>query len=196
LAIKELNEILDFVTKIQSIKNGGKKAEATSTEIETIKESETLAILQANLIELRRTYDHVSNIYDQLRIKALTFIAGEIAIVTFLFASNIKYPSLLYGQMIFWAGILSFLCSFSVLLWTIAAVQWRIPCDFEKFENMKKKFSSEIALTEYVHNEYVSAIAHCLPLVSMKSRRFNTTIYFLSVGVIIILLLKYGGPNV
>lgn len=156
--------------------------------------TDEVAMLNVNIVEMRRTFDHISNIYDQLRVKALAFIAGEVAIVTFLFASSVPFPDVLYGQILFVAAVVALMAAFGLLLWTVAAVPWKVPCDFEKHTVTKEKYKTELGLTRYVHDDFVRVLEYCVPLVSKKAKRFNTTIYLLSAGVIIVLLIKYGGP--
>lgn len=159
----------------------------------SIKAEEEIAMLNANTVEMRRTFDHISNIYDQLRVKALAFIAGEVAIVTFLFATEVKYPNVLYGQILYLAAIGAMALAFGLLLWTVSAVPWKIPCDFNFHKTTKENHINELGITRYIHDEYVKVLEYCLPLVSKRARRFNYTIYLLSGGVIMVLLIKYGG---
>jgi hypothetical protein len=44
-----------------------------------------VAILTVSLDELRRFYDRMNHILDRVKTKALALIAGEIAVVSFLF---------------------------------------------------------------------------------------------------------------
>lgn len=160
-----------------------------------IPEKDELAILRLSLVEMQRTYDHITNIYDQLRVKALAFIAGEVAIVTFLFTAEVMWPNILYGKVLFLSAIVSLLLAFGLLLWTIASVQWKIPCDFERCKDMACTHSTELKMARYIHDEYLSVLNYCIPLVDKKAKKFNLTIYLLSASVIIVLLIKYGGPK-
>lgn len=156
---------------------------------------EKIKILKASLIELRRFYDHVSNIYDQLRIKALALIAGEVAIVTFIFAKDetrhIPHNPAL--SIFYFAGIIFLGLAFSLLLWTIASFSWKIPHDLEDSTTLYKKHENELSFLEYIHDDYIGAINTCLPKVDSKSKKFNWTIYLLAAGVIMLLVIKYGG---
>ncbi|HMH70617.1 MAG TPA: hypothetical protein VK502_04405 [Candidatus Saccharimonadales bacterium] len=158
-------------------------------------DDEKAKIVNINLTEMRRTFDHISNIYDQMRLKALGFIAGEIAIVTFLFSASVKFPDVLYGQIIFLTAVIMLCVAFGLLMWTISTVGWRIPCDFEGHKKTIRKYPSELALLECIHDDYIGAINDANTVVTKRARRFNWTIYLLSAGVIIILLVKYGGPQ-
>lgn len=161
----------------------------------TITPKKEISILNVNIDEMRRTFDHISNIYDQLRIKALAFVAGEIAIVTFLFATSVPFPHLLYGQILFISSVIALLLASGLLFWTITTIPWKIPCDFVDHKQTLERYKDELSMTRYVHDEYVRVLEYCVPVVSKKAKRFNLTIYLLSAGVIIVLLIKYGGPH-
>lgn len=152
-------------------------------------------ILQASIDELRRFYDHVSNIYDQLRLKALALIAGEVAIASFIFSSpNTNHiPSGSALRIFYFSGLILMGLAFALLLWTISSFDWKIPHDLYDSGSLYKKFEDEKAFLEYLHDDFIVAINHCLPAVNRKTKRFNWTIYLLAVGVIILLVIKYGG---
>src|SRR5581483_10491751 len=94
-------------------------------------DTEKIKILKISLDELRRFYDHVSNIYDQLRLKALALIAGELGIVGFIFsdASTRHIPRQVDTQLFYFAGIIFLALAFGSLLWTISSFSWQIPHD-------------------------------------------------------------------
>lgn len=160
-------------------------------------DSEKVKIVQASLTELRRFYDHVSNIYDQLRVKALALIAGELGIVTFIFAKeNTRHiPHDMDVKIFYFTGIFFLSIAFGVLLWTIASFPWQIPHDLQDSAKLYATFESEKEFLGYIHDDYVGAIKACLPRVDTKARKFNWAIYLLAAGVIILLLIKYGGST-
>lgn len=142
---------------------------------------------------MRCFFNHVSNIYDQLRLKALAVLAGEVAIVTFMFTDKgIAIPDAIDSRIFFFAGVLLLCLAFASLLWTIAPLEWKIPYDQYSSENLKK-FKTQEEFLEYLNDDYCIATRHCLPLVSHKARRFTWTIYMLATGVIILMVIKYGG---
>ncbi|HKR81890.1 MAG TPA: hypothetical protein VJR27_02730 [Candidatus Saccharimonadales bacterium] len=158
-------------------------------------DKEKIKILKISLAELRRFYDHVSNIYDQLRVKSLALIAGEVAIVTFIFSDSTarEIPDSAALRTFFFAGILFLILAFSLLLWTISSFPWQISHDLEDSQKLYKKYEAEKDFLEYLHDDFIGAIGECLPRVEKKSKRFNWTIYLLAAGVIILLVIKYGG---
>ena len=158
-------------------------------------DTEKVKILKDSLHELRRFYDHVSNIYDQLRIKALAMITGEVAITAFIFSdSNARrIPAQADLRIFYFSGIILLGIAFGLLLWVIASFGWKIPHDLDDSGKLYKKYENEKAFLEYLHDDFIGAINHCLPAVDKKSKRFNWIIYLLAVGVIMLLVIKYGG---
>ncbi len=150
-------------------------------------------ILRTAIEELRRVCEHVSNIYDQLRIKALTVMAGEVAIVSFMFAGEgVPIPEAAYGRIFYFAGVLLLSGAFLALLWTVSPLEWKIAYDLYSSDELKK-FNTEVEFLEYLNNDHRTAVTHCMPLVGKRAKRFTWTIYALSLGVIILIVIKYGG---
>lgn len=158
-------------------------------------DQEKVKILKVSLDELRRFFDHVSNIYDQLRVKALALIAGEVATATFIFsADNTRHIPAESGMKIFYfSGIVILGAAFGILLWIVASFTWKIPHDLDDSNKLYKKYNSELEFLEYLHDDFIGAIQHCLPAVDKKARKFNWAIYLLAAGIIMLLVIKYGG---
>jgi hypothetical protein len=163
-----------------------------------VAETDKTLRLRFAIDELRRTYDHISNIYDQLRVKALAVIAGEVAITTFIFSGELSpYPKELYGKIFFFVAIGFLGVSFALLLWMISPLTWKIPVEMEEVEgDLDDRHSDLQHLLEYTKKDYIAKITYCNELVSKRARRFIWTIYSLSGGAIILLVLKYGGTQI
>src|SRR5665213_315194 len=73
-------------------------------------------IEQVAVDELRRKYDELCHNNDQLRLKAVAFITGELALATFLFNKGIPLPIIIYGVVFFIFGIGCVTASFIMLL--------------------------------------------------------------------------------
>lgn len=84
-------------------------------------------ILQTSVEELRRKYDELSANIDQLRVKVLAFIAGELALVAFLFATGIVVPHIIYGIFFFMVGVLCIAASFVTLTLILRTALWLPP---------------------------------------------------------------------
>jgi ABC-type enterobactin transport system permease subunit len=145
--------------------------------------------------ELHRIYDHISNTYDQLRIKALALIAGEIAVVSFIFAGDFKLPKVVYGIVFFGVGIGSLVAAFIVFLLTISSLNWAIPVEFKEIREIEK-YENEAKFLEYVRKDYLEAVEHCLSVVNRRVRRFDLGLYLLLFGAIILLVIKFGGNRI
>lgn len=154
---------------------------------------EEARIIRDSLDELRLFFKHITNIYDQLRIKCLALIAGEVAIVTWIFSSGYPFPRSYYIRVLLFGGVACLLVAFGVLLWAISAMEWKIPHNVETSLELKHKYKTEQALLEYLHDDYVGVIRHCLPLITKRSKRVNIPIYLVIIGVTIVLVVKFGG---
>lgn len=161
--------------------------------------SSKLSISSESLNELRRFYDHVSNIYDQLRVKTLGLMAGEVAIVSFIFANgtNLSIPFDADRRFFFWAAIVMLACAFGIFIQIISTMDWIIPHDLEKSDEIyvNKNHNSELSFIEYLHDDYIEAIKECRPSIEKKNKLFNKAIYLLAAGVIILMVIKFGAPQ-
>jgi len=155
-------------------------------------------ILKLSIRELRHIYNHISNIFDQLRLKALALIAGELVLIGFIFGADgsSKFKSLHYAdeKVFFGIGIAALVVAFGLFLSAISTVKWRVPHDLESASKLLKKTHSDAdEYLEYLHDYFVDANNHNQHIISPKLRRFNWTVYLLSAGVTILLVIKYGG---
>lgn len=162
------------------------------------KETEETKVLQGSIDELRRTYDHITNIYDQLRLKALALIAGEVAIVAFIFTdyTNSKnfVPVGTDRQVIFFGAIAALGLAFGFLLWVISSVPWKLAHDTVKSGKLHKDYSTHKEFLEYLNDYYCDVLDYCNKLVSNKCKKFNWVVYLLAAGVILLLIVtKLGG---
>lgn len=174
-------------------------AAPTKTTSITETDTEEVKILHISLEEQRRLYDNTGHIYDQLRIKSLTLIAGEVAIVTFLFTGWNVHKVLVGSDRIFFlfAGIILMAMAFTLLLWTISTVSWKMAHDFSKAQQwfVDKNRNTERAFLEYLHDDYCHVNAECLKIVSSRCTKFNWSLFMLSAGVIMVMVIKFGGPQ-
>lgn len=164
-----------------------------------ISEDDKIAILESSITEQQRLYDIISNIYDQLRIKALALIAGEVAIVSFLF-TNWDFDKALIGSdrtFFFFVGVIFLGLSLGALLWIISTVDWKMAHGLNKAKELfdNSNHNTKASFLEYLHDDYTNVNRYCSGLVGNKCRKFNWTVYLLAVGVIIIMVIKFGGPQ-
>ncbi len=163
---------------------------------ESVKEK----ILNIALGELRRVHEHVSNSYDQLRIKALGMIAGEVAIVTFILAANdnskIKINTVADGIFL-GLGIAALLSAAALLISSITSGDWYIPGDMDEIEQIDNgvdnRYDNVEKLLLFLRKDYLEGTRQCIKIVTRRARRVNWGLYMLLSGSIILLVLKYGG---
>lgn len=125
-----------------------------------------------------------------------TNLAGEVAIVTFIFAepSARKAPDGVDRQVLYFASILALLLAFGLLLWIIHTVKWRAPHSYINHETLKKDYKTYKKFLEYIHDDYLEVVKHCGKIVDNKCKKFNWIAYLLSGSVILLLLItKFGG---
>ena len=152
--------------------------------------------------ELRRVHDHISNSYDQLRIKALGMIAGEVAVVTFILAADDHskiHVSNSAEKVFLAAGIVALLAAATLLITSITSGDWFIPGDMDEIEQINNGVDNRYDTTEkfllFLRSDYLSGNRDCIKIVSRKAKKVNWGLYLLLAGTIILLVLKYGGPH-
>ncbi len=156
-------------------------------------EEKTLAVA---IEEQRRAYDHISNIYDQLRIKALALIAGEVAVITFIFSGDsARYAPIGVDRMIFfYTGIALLLASAVILLWIVSTVGWKLAHSSMSSLTLRNEYPTHLKFLRYLNDDYCKVNAHCQGIINKKCARFNVVVYLMPIGVIMLLVItKFGG---
>lgn len=157
-------------------------------------DDEEIRVLKLALSEYRHVYDHVAKGYDQLRIKALAMLAGEVALGTFIFSSStLIVPREYYGKVFFFSGIFFLLASLGIILSTLRSMDWKIPSDPDDVQALKTKFSTEKDYLKFIVDDYLMCIHFCKNLSEKRVGRFNWAIIALSVSAIMLLVIKFGG---
>lgn len=158
-------------------------------------------LLEITIKELHRLYDHVSNSFDHLRTKALALMGGEVAILTFLFSANgnssktfFHKSAPIYGVVFYGIGIALLVGAFSAFLYVISTVSWQHPPDEKDVANVTDRFNHDvIRFLNHLISEYIESINHCIKVINLKSGRFMWGVYALSLGIFIMVMLKFGG---
>jgi len=148
-------------------------------------------VLQVSLDELRRKYGELTSSYDQQRAKVLAFIAGELTLVAFLFASGITIPQVLYGLFFFLVGVGCIAASFVILTLTLRTAEWYSPGNSEA--SQEQNYLTEL---ERVCEDYSSAIEADAPICNQRGAMFDNALMLLFIGVTILLVIKYGQGEV
>ena len=151
------------------------------------KQEEKEKVAQTSVDELRRKYTELTTSFDQLRTKVLAFIAGEIALVAFLFASGMNIPSVIYGILFFSVGFGFVTASFVILSFSLRGADWHSPGPSRPTQEP----TNLSALTKACE-DYSSAIENNAPIYARRSKMFDTALMLLLIGVTILLAIKYG----
>ncbi|HSX28983.1 MAG TPA: hypothetical protein VLE73_00325 [Candidatus Saccharimonadales bacterium] len=164
-------------------------------------ESEKSKTLRIALDELRRVHEHVSKAYDQLRTKALAMIAGEVAIITFLFSGDkdtrIGMPEDIASRLFLFAGLLALAAAFCLLIRSIASDGWYIPGDMDEIEQIDNGKDNRYDTSEkfllFLKKDYLESTRDCIKILNRKGKWVNWGLYLLLGGIIILVVIKYGG---
>lgn len=159
-------------------------------------EEEKALFVEVNL-ELRRFYDLICGSFDHVKNKALGLMIGEVAIATFLFSGfDLKTDGTnpIYGYVMLGIGLALLLFAFAMYLTVIATAQWQFPTERHDMRNPTERFKgSSLEYQKYLHSEYLEKIGYCNKLSSTRASRFMYGTYSLTVGIVIVILIKYGG---
>jgi hypothetical protein len=155
-------------------------------------------LLEEQVVEVRRLYDYISGSMDRLRTKTLALLAGEVAIVSFLFSSgktdeNRDIITSVSDIVFFGTGVALLALAFVLFLWLLQPVDWEHPPDTAELLESDRHFGGNgEKFLERVLKHYLRVIPECNRKLSSRSRKFVQAVYFLAIGVFIVAVLKYG----
>lgn len=150
-------------------------------------------ILQTSVDESRRKYEELNSNYDQLRVKVLAFITGELALTAFLFASGIPLPRIIYGIVFFLVGVGCIAASFIILLLLLRSMTWSSPVHPSTLKKHDyREYPTKVAFLEHICKCYSVSLEKNEPRISTRARMFDNSLMLLFVGVIILLVIKFG----
>jgi hypothetical protein len=114
-------------------------------------------LLEAQLEELRRMYDGVSEIYTQTRTKIFAFMSGGLAFLAFYFGSQtLELPTANYGKIIYLLSLTVEIVALAILFIATQPVSWIIPP--ETADLKKNSFKSKNSFLTYMIEQYLDAI--------------------------------------
>lgn len=150
-------------------------------------------ILQLSVDEVRRKYDELTRDFDQLRVKVLAFISGELALIALLFASGLPVPRIVYGIFFFLFGIGCITASFIILLFLLRSILWSSPIHPTALERHDySKFPTKADFLEFICKCYSVSLEKNSPKLSERAKLFDNALMLLFIGAIIFLVIKYG----
>jgi hypothetical protein len=157
------------------------------------KPTEEEKVEQVAVEELRRRYDELCSNFDQIRLRVLAFITGELALASFLFSKGMALPSIIYGFIFFATGVICIMASFTILLTLLRTVSWRSPISRQYIRDIDyKEFPDKTSFLLYVKEAYIRVLDGNSPTISRANKRFDISLVLLVVGVIILMVIKYG----
>ncbi|HJP96504.1 MAG TPA: hypothetical protein VJ843_03980 [Candidatus Saccharimonadales bacterium] len=159
----------------------------------SLPEGDKEATLLLLIDDLRRLYDHLSTNYHDLKNRVLALIAGELAIVTFIFSGkSLELSKFTSAEIIFFSvGIGLMALAFGMLLWIVATADWLIPLDLNESRKLYKRYNSKLDYLEYIKEDYEACTEHCLRKVAIRAKVYNRTLLVLSCAIIILLVIKF-----
>lgn len=143
------------------------------------------------IAELRLLYERLTSLYDGIKIKILALIAGEVAIVPFIFSDG--FPDIQSSQegVLFGIGAVLFAVSFALLLWAISTADWLVPFAVTDSRKVKELYPTPEKLKAFIKEDYEISAEDCLKRIRVRAKIFNITLWLLVIGLIILFVLKY-----
>lgn len=180
--MSRLNDLLDAALKLKELFNIGD----ASTPSECDK-NEQEKVWQTSADELRRKYAELTSSFDQLRTKVLAFIAGEIALIAFLFTSGMSIPNVIFGIFFFVVGTGCIAASFVILTLSLRGTNWHSPGPSYATEE-----KDNLTALKKACEDYSAAIDNNASIYARRSQMFDTALTLLFIGVTMLLVIKYG----
>jgi hypothetical protein len=160
------------------------------------------AALLKSIEELRRTHDEISDLYQRIRMRVLTYIGFGFALLTLLYGdggnqpedkaeifNRLFIPSELYGIILYFLGLFLIIVAICILFLATQSVLWRIPTDFKELKELK--YQNFLEFLEYIRDEYIEALkinkAHC----EKKQRYLDTATFPLIFGAVLLIVINY-----
>lgn len=155
--------------------------------------SDSILILKESIVELRRRYDFINDLYQNVRVKIITFMGAGFALLGYLYidnsnGDNLFIPADTYGKIFYFAGLAMVLLSLVILFISLKASSWELPTDADKLK--KKDFVSLEEFLIYVRNEYLKAIDLNLMIYEKKQSKLDFASHSLVIGGIVMLVIK------
>jgi hypothetical protein len=149
-------------------------------------------VLQLALIEAHKKYERVNNDYNQNSTKLFTLLATELAILTFLFASDGGFlPEKLYGIIFYAIGVALVILAVAALFWGTLSNDWEEPAELKELQTLR--YDSKAAFLEYLKDDYLVAYQFCLEQYTKRRKLLDWSIFLFVGGVTILMILKFGG---
>jgi len=151
------------------------------------KNEDQIQLLKLSIEELRRMHDEITNAYSNVKIKIITFIGGELALLNSLYSNGELFlPKEVYGRIFYLLGLTSCVVALLVLCLSIQPVLWRMPTESKKH----RKHKIYLDFLKYVREEYVEALSINKSHLGKKQDRLDLASSLLMIGAVILLIIK------
>lgn len=143
------------------------------------------------ITEMRLHYERLTALYDGIKVRILALIAGEVAIIPFVFSDG--FPDVKSAQegIFFAGGMVLFVVSFSLLLWAISTADWQMPFGTVDSRSSERLYPTSAKLKRFLKEDYESCSESCLKKIKVRARIFNVTLWLLVASLLILFVLKY-----
>jgi len=160
---------------------------------EGVSESDETEFLTVVIPHLQHLYDSMSQSLDNVRTRSLTFLGGEIAIISFLFTTgSFSNAQGILNIAFLCLGVVLLLTAFFLLLWILQPSSWGYPPDTKDTRDLTDRFcGSKLKYLRYMKSEYEEFIRCGVKAINLRSALFAWAIRALSAGILILLVLKY-----
>ncbi len=139
--------------------------------------------------ELRRMYDEICDHYTGTKNRILTFLAGALGLLGFLYGGgDLFIPEQIYGKVFYWIGLGSYIVATGLLIVAVQPILWHMPTDFK--EHKKTRYSTLLDFQEYVIDEYINSISQNQIGDEKKKKLLTIAFALLTLGAIVLVVLK------
>lgn len=123
----------------------------------------------------------------------MAFITGELALIAFVFATGIAVPHIVYGIVFFLLGAGCVTASFVILLILLTTIIWSSPVHPDTLENQDyNSFPTHVAFLEHICKCYSNSLRENYETYRERATMFDNSLMLLFIGVIILLIIKFG----
>jgi len=149
--------------------------------------------LTFQLEELRRKYDKVDGLYNNMRTRMFTLLSIQLAIMAYLFSDlSSLVPHELYGILFFAAGAIGLAISISTLFYYYRSISnWPTPIgpiEVLKINNLPTRINTLKVASDDYNDAYGSACA----IYATRAKALNFSLHAFTISVIILIVLKFA----
>lgn len=157
-------------------------------------------ILLTALEEQRRTYDWLNSGFRNAGTRALTYVAGGLATMTYLYTSDsssmdltsrLFIPEATYGKIFYFIGVALVAFGLYSMVRAIMPKKYELPT--EQKQLTKLQFRSEEKFLEYMIARYASCFESNVQSYAERSKHIDQGFFPLVFGAIILVVIKIIG---